>query len=126
MPLPKLPEEHLKVVMHPQGAINMRDCGSAAVLQAVCAAIDADAEDVLKNDQIRVHRINNTVIISTPSFARARAHKAIRSLMFGGQHHRMLNYVPAPDNSTRGVYTTHGLAKWTPRYTRICKNAIRG
>ncbi|KAH7978919.1 hypothetical protein HPB49_007429 [Dermacentor silvarum] len=52
-PLPKLPEEHLKVVIRPQGAINMRDCGSAAVLQAVCAAIDADAEDVLKNDQIR-------------------------------------------------------------------------
>ncbi|KAH7973648.1 hypothetical protein HPB49_003509 [Dermacentor silvarum] len=103
-PLPKLPEEHLKVVIRPQGAINMRYCGSAAVLQAVCAAIDADAEDVLKNDQIRVHRINNTVIISTPSLARAQAYKDINSLKFDGQDYRMLTYVPAPDNSSRGVF----------------------
>ncbi|KAH7965845.1 hypothetical protein HPB49_011390 [Dermacentor silvarum] len=103
-PLQKLPEEHLKVVIRPQGAINMRDCGSAAVLQAVCAAIDADAEDVLKNDQITVHRINNTAIISTPSLARAQAYKDINSLKFDGQDYRMLTYVRAPDNSTRGVF----------------------
>ncbi|KAH7953568.1 hypothetical protein HPB49_010121 [Dermacentor silvarum] len=66
-PLPKLPAEDYKIIIRPQCAINLLSYGPAKILRTVCAAAQANLDESLKEDQVRVHPTSNTALISTPS-----------------------------------------------------------
>ncbi|KAH7985722.1 hypothetical protein HPB52_025439 [Rhipicephalus sanguineus] len=109
-PMPRLPEDDYKVVLRPNGAINLTDVGPAIIVEAICIAASIDFRLALKEDQVRIHPIKNTITVSTPDRLRAEAYRKITQL----QHERnalsipVAAYVPAPDNSVKGViYKAH-------------------
>ncbi|KAH7947334.1 hypothetical protein HPB52_010088 [Rhipicephalus sanguineus] len=109
--MPPLPEDDYKVVLRPNGAINLTDVGPAIIVEAICIAASIDFRLALKEDQVRIHPIkNNITAVSTPDRLRAEAYRKITQL----QHERnalsipVAAYVPAPDNSVKGViYKAH-------------------
>ncbi|KAL1443542.1 hypothetical protein MTO96_030304 [Rhipicephalus appendiculatus] len=50
-PLPRLPPEDYKIVLRPQGSLNLADLGSARLTEALCAAAGFDSPAVLHIDQ---------------------------------------------------------------------------
>ncbi|KAL1429309.1 hypothetical protein MTO96_016357 [Rhipicephalus appendiculatus] len=89
-PIPRLPEDDYKVVIRPNGAINLTDVGPAIIVEAICIAAGMDFRLALKEDQVRIHPIKNTITISTPNRLRAEAYRKITQL----QHKRHALSIP--------------------------------
>ncbi|KAH7932009.1 hypothetical protein HPB52_025025 [Rhipicephalus sanguineus] len=102
-PLPRLPPEDYKIVLRPQGSLNLADLGPARLTEALCAAAAFDSPEVLHIDQVRIHPTNNTITVSTPDENRAMAYLKITQLQVADQSCAMAVYAPAPDNSVRGI-----------------------
>ncbi|KAL1482897.1 hypothetical protein MTO96_013359 [Rhipicephalus appendiculatus] len=102
-PLPRLPPEVYKIVLRPQGSLNLADLGPARLTEALCAAAGFDSPAVLNIDQVRIHPTNNTITVSTPDENRAMVYLKITQLKVADQSCAMAVYAPAPDNSVRGI-----------------------
>ncbi|KAH7955662.1 hypothetical protein HPB52_002805 [Rhipicephalus sanguineus] len=97
-PMPRLSEDDYKVVLRPNGAINLTDVGPGIIVEAICIAASIDFRGTQRRP------------VSTPDRLRAEAYRKITQL----QHERnalsipVAAYVPAPDNSVKGViYKAH-------------------
>ncbi|KAH7986261.1 hypothetical protein HPB49_026055 [Dermacentor silvarum] len=102
-PLPRLPAEDYKIIIRPQCAINLQSYGPAKILRTACAAAQANLDESLKEDQVRVHPTSNTALSSTPSRVRAEAYYNIKCYKIEQQECAVLTYAPAPENSVKGV-----------------------
>ncbi|KAH7985286.1 hypothetical protein HPB52_024208 [Rhipicephalus sanguineus] len=102
-PLPRLPPEDYKIVLRPQGSLNLADLGPARLTEALCAAAAFDSPAVLHIDQVCIHPTNNTITVSTPDEKRAMAYLKITQLKVADQSCAMAVYAPAPDHSVRGI-----------------------
>ncbi|KAH8008980.1 hypothetical protein HPB51_008551 [Rhipicephalus microplus] len=102
-PMPRLPPEDYKIVLRPQGSLHLADLGPTRLSEALCATAGFDSPEVLHTDQMRIHPTNNTITVSTPDVNRAMAYLKITQVKIADQSCAMAAYVPAPDNSVRGI-----------------------
>ncbi|KAH7967840.1 hypothetical protein HPB52_002911 [Rhipicephalus sanguineus] len=101
--LPRLPPEDYKIVLRPQGSLNLAGLGPARLTEALYAAAAFDSPAVLHIDQVRIHPTNNTVTVSTPDDNREMAYLKIAQLKVADQSCAMAAYAPATDDSVRGI-----------------------
>ncbi|KAH7960596.1 hypothetical protein HPB49_021469 [Dermacentor silvarum] len=101
-PMPRLPEDDYKIVLRPKCAVDLANIGLVTLLDAIHSTSKIDVEQA---DQVRVHPIKNTITISTPDRQRADAYRTITELRNEKYNVDMpvAAYVPAPDDSIRGV-----------------------
>ncbi|XP_070395457.1 uncharacterized protein [Dermacentor albipictus] len=102
-PLPRLPSDDLKIVLRPQGTLNLHTVGPARLAVAIYAAANVDQRLAVTTDQVRIHPTNNTVIVSTPDSARAVSYAKVRAITIDTTEVAVAAYAPAPDNSVRGI-----------------------
>ncbi|KAH7983147.1 hypothetical protein HPB52_009646 [Rhipicephalus sanguineus] len=70
-PMPRLPEEHYKIVLRPKWAVDLTSIGLAALLESIHSTITIDLTQAEQFDPVRVHPIQNIITISTPDRERA-------------------------------------------------------
>ncbi|KAH6943530.1 hypothetical protein HPB50_023168 [Hyalomma asiaticum] len=104
-PMPRLPEEHYKILLRPKCLVNLTNIGLVALLEAIYTTSKVDQAQAEQVEQVRVHPIKNTITISTPDKARANAYRALGLLRSEEYSIDMpvSAYVPAPDDSIRGL-----------------------
>ncbi|XP_065302332.2 uncharacterized protein [Dermacentor albipictus] len=102
-PLPRLPSDDLKIVLRPQGTLNLHTVGPARLAVAIYAAANVDQRLAVTADQVRMHPTNNTVTVSTPDSARAVSYAKVRAITIDTTEVPVAAYAPAPDNSVRGI-----------------------
>ncbi|KAL1482617.1 hypothetical protein MTO96_033682 [Rhipicephalus appendiculatus] len=104
-PMPRLPEEDYKIVLRPKCAVDLTTIGLTALLESIHSTIAVDVIQAEKADQVRVHPIKNTITISTADRERANVYRTIEQLRSKKYSIDMpvSAYVPAPDDSVRGV-----------------------
>ncbi|KAH7949391.1 hypothetical protein HPB49_009300 [Dermacentor silvarum] len=104
-PMPRLLEDDYKIVLRPKCAVDLANIGLVTLLDAIHSTSKINVEQAEQADQVRVHPIKNTITISTPDRQRADAYRTITELRNEKYNIDMpvAAYVPAPDDSIRGV-----------------------
>lgn len=100
--MPKLPKEEIKIVVRPQGGLDIVKVGAPTVTVAIFAAAGITAEESAE-DTVCPNSHQNIVVVSTPKRANADRYAKMRKIVIQGKGHEVNAYETAPDNTTKGV-----------------------
>ncbi|KAL1487175.1 hypothetical protein MTO96_046625, partial [Rhipicephalus appendiculatus] len=100
--MPKLPKEDIKIVVRPQGGLDIVKVGAPVVTAAIFAAASMTEEESAE-DTVCPNSHQNIVVISTPKRANADRYAKMRQIHIQGKLHEVNVYETAPDNTTKGV-----------------------
>ncbi|KAH7939379.1 hypothetical protein HPB52_011673 [Rhipicephalus sanguineus] len=100
--MPRLPKEDIKIVVRPQGGLDIVKVGAPAVTAAIFAAASMTGEESAE-DTVCPNLHQNIVVVSTPKRANADRYARMRQIYIQGKLHEVNVYETAPDNTTKGV-----------------------
>ncbi|KAL1481435.1 hypothetical protein MTO96_034469 [Rhipicephalus appendiculatus] len=100
--MPKLPKEDIKIVVRPQGGLDIVKVGAPVVTAAIFAAASMTEEESAE-DTVCPNSHQNIVVMSTPKRANADRYAKMRQIHIQGKLHEVNVYETAPDNTTKGV-----------------------
>ncbi|KAH8022693.1 hypothetical protein HPB51_001593 [Rhipicephalus microplus] len=98
-PLPQLPRGDFKVVVQPRGGLDVTTQTPRTLLTAISSTTAVSLQEVLAQDQLRLHPTNNTFTLSTPVEARARAYAELTSISLGASRTDVTAYLAPPDDA---------------------------
>lgn len=103
--LPPLPRDDFKIIIRPRGALNLANLETIHLSRAIAEKTRQHTRDRPNSTtfQVRMDRIQNIAIASTPSEDLARHIRDIPTLRFGDNEYEVTAYIAAPDDSARGV-----------------------
>ncbi|KAM7290784.1 uncharacterized protein ISCGN_027375 [Ixodes scapularis] len=103
--LPPLPRDDFKIIIRPRGALNLANLETIHLSRAIAEKTRQHTRDRPNSTtfQVRMDRIQNIAIASTPSENLARHIRDIPTLRFGDNEYEVTAYIAAPDDSARGV-----------------------
>ncbi|KAH7974265.1 hypothetical protein HPB49_013361 [Dermacentor silvarum] len=78
--LPRLPREHIRVIVRPRGGLDIRQTGHFKIAQALIAASGLTSGDV-EEDVICPNTVQNIMVTSTPSERNSRAYVRVESIV---------------------------------------------
>ncbi|KAL1446596.1 hypothetical protein MTO96_044537 [Rhipicephalus appendiculatus] len=100
--LPKIPEEHLRVIVRPKGGMNVCRVDHFALSKSLIMAAtltDKQAEQ----DSVYLNKVQNIIVISTPATTNAKAYATVRKIHTSFGAFEVSAYVAAPENTCKGV-----------------------
>ncbi|KAG0443346.1 hypothetical protein HPB47_015017 [Ixodes persulcatus] len=111
--IPMLPKEETKVVLQPQGNLDIARVGALTVTAAIFVTVGITGEESVE-DTICPKPQQNIIVISTSKRANADCYTKIRQIYIEGKQHEVNAYETAPHDTTKRVI--HGIpAKEGPR-----------
>ncbi|KAH6931297.1 hypothetical protein HPB50_023496 [Hyalomma asiaticum] len=99
---PRLPDNHVKVVIRPRDGLNLSKMGEAQVRDAILREVDLNAT-LLKEDIYRTCVETNLIVVSTPHLSNAEIYSRITKLQVDTKTYDVRSYVTSPDNTAKGV-----------------------
>lgn len=99
---PRLPDNHVKVVIRPRDDLNLSKMGEAQVRAATLRELDLNAT-LLKEDIYRTCVETNLIVVSTPHLSNTVIYSRITKLQVETKTYDVRAYVTSPDNSAKGV-----------------------
>ncbi|KAH6932561.1 hypothetical protein HPB50_007395 [Hyalomma asiaticum] len=99
--MPRLPKEHEKVIIRPQGGLNIAQTPTPLLASAILAASAIKREDA-KEDILSPNAQQNIVVASSPSTEHTERYKQIKQLVINNKRYEVNTYVSAPDQTTKG------------------------
>ncbi|XP_040360888.1 uncharacterized protein LOC121048514 [Ixodes scapularis] len=100
--MPLLPKEETKIVVRPQGGLDIARVGAPTVTAAIFAAAGITGEDSME-DTVCPNPEQNIVVISTSKRANADRYTKIRQIYIQGKQHEVNANETAPHNTNKGV-----------------------
>ncbi|KAH7948034.1 hypothetical protein HPB52_017993 [Rhipicephalus sanguineus] len=104
--MPRLPEDDYKVVLRPNGAINLTDVGPAIIVEAICIAAGIDFRLALKEDQTRILTSTWTTEGDEPDACTCSAATSCICDSRSTTQWQMAKRSPRPTNSTSASFGT--------------------
>ncbi|KAH6923655.1 hypothetical protein HPB50_004395 [Hyalomma asiaticum] len=99
---PRLPDNHVKVLIRPRDGLNLSKMGEAQVRDAILREVDLNAT-LLKEDIYRTCVETNLIVVSTPHLSNAEIYSGITKLQVETKTYDVRAYVTSPDNTAKGV-----------------------
>ncbi|KAH7947659.1 hypothetical protein HPB52_014924 [Rhipicephalus sanguineus] len=100
--MPPLPREEIKIVMRPQGGLDILKIGAPTVTSAIFAAAGISTEESME-DTVCPNPRQNIVVVSTPRRTNADRYVRMRQLRIREMVYEVNAYEMAPDNTAKGV-----------------------
>lgn len=100
--MPRLPKDEIKIVVRPQGGLDIVKVGAPTVTVAIFAAAGITTEESA-DDTICPNSHQNIVVVSTPKRSNADHYAKMRQILIKGKPHEVNAYETAPDNTTKGA-----------------------
>lgn len=100
--MPMLPKEETKIVVRPQGGLDLTRASAPTVTAAILAAAGITSQDSME-DTICPNPPQNIVVVSTSKRANADRYTKIKQIYIQGKLHEVNAYETAPHNTTKGV-----------------------
>ncbi|XP_070385575.1 uncharacterized protein [Dermacentor albipictus] len=99
--LPRLPKEHVRIIIRPRGGLDIKKMGHFIVAQALTTAARLKEADTAE-DIICLNMVLNILVASTPSKRNAMAYADLEAIHIG-QPSYVSAYIAAPENTCKGV-----------------------
>lgn len=100
--MPPLPREEIKIVIRPQGGLNILKIGAPTVTTAIFASAKI-AKEESTDDTVCPNPRQNIVVVSTPRRINADRYCRMRQLRIAEKDYEVNAYEAAPDNTAKGV-----------------------
>ncbi|KAH7961202.1 hypothetical protein HPB52_005399 [Rhipicephalus sanguineus] len=100
--LPRLPKDHCRVVVRPQGGMGVRKVTRIKVTQALVTAACLSPPQAEENI-VCANEMQNIFVISTPHVRHAEAYAKMKRIRVGETLHEVSTYVTPPGDTCRGV-----------------------
>ncbi|KAL1471691.1 hypothetical protein MTO96_039780 [Rhipicephalus appendiculatus] len=100
--LPRLPEEHIRIIIRPRGGLDIKKVGDFKTSQAIAAATGLTA-NAMADDIICANIMQNIMIASTPDERNAKAYARIEAIVIDKAMYEVSAYMAAPNNTSKGV-----------------------
>ncbi|KAH7956403.1 hypothetical protein HPB52_008868 [Rhipicephalus sanguineus] len=100
--MPQLPKDEIRIIVRPNGGLNINKVGSLTVTAAIFQATQLTPEE-RQHDTICPNVQQNIVVVSTPRQFNAERYVRMKSIQVNGAIHEINAYEAAPDNTTKGV-----------------------
>ncbi|KAH6939672.1 hypothetical protein HPB50_020425 [Hyalomma asiaticum] len=100
--MPRLPKEHEKVIIRPQGGLSIAQTPTPLLASAILAASGIKREDA-NQDILSPNAQQNIVVASSPSTEHTERYKQIKQLVINNKRYKVNTYVSAPDQTSKGV-----------------------
>ncbi|KAH8008985.1 hypothetical protein HPB51_008556 [Rhipicephalus microplus] len=99
---PRLPDDHVKVVIRPRNGLNFSQVRRAQLCDAILREVDLHAM-LLKEDIYRTCVEANLIVVSTPHLSSAEIYSRISKLQVKTETYDVRAYVTSPENTAKGV-----------------------
>ncbi|KAH8041146.1 hypothetical protein HPB51_013806 [Rhipicephalus microplus] len=99
---PRLPDDHVKVVIRPRDGLNLSKGGEAQLCDAFLREVDLHAT-LLKEDIYRTYVEANLIVVSAPQLFNAEIYSRISKLQVETETYDVRAYVTSPENTAKGV-----------------------
>ncbi|KAL1445155.1 hypothetical protein MTO96_045166 [Rhipicephalus appendiculatus] len=100
--LPRLPEEHIRIIIRPRGGLDIKKVSDFKTSQAIAAATGLTA-NAMADDIICANIMQNIMIASTPDERNAKAYARIEAIVIDKTMYEVSAYMAAPNNTSKGV-----------------------
>ncbi|KAH9378946.1 hypothetical protein HPB48_003335 [Haemaphysalis longicornis] len=100
--LPRLPREHVRIIVRPRDGLDERKVNHYAIMQAFVRAAGI-APEATKADIICPNVVQNILVISTPSERNAEAYSKLHHIHLESKSYAVAAYIAAPQNTSNGV-----------------------
>lgn len=100
--LPRLPREHVRIIVRPRDGLDVRKVNHYAIMQAFVRAAGI-APEAAKADIICPNVVQNILVIATPSEKNAEAYSKLQRIQLESKSYAVAPYIAAPDNTSKGV-----------------------
>ncbi|KAH8009238.1 hypothetical protein HPB51_013427 [Rhipicephalus microplus] len=97
---PRLPDDHVKVVIHPKAGLNLSKVGEAQLRDAILREVDLHAT-LLKEDIYHTRVEANLIIVSTPNISNAEMYSRISNLQVETETYDVRAYATSPKTQQR-------------------------
>lgn len=129
-----LPTDDVKIVLRPQGGLNLTQVNAALLADTIFKQANLDNTH---EDQVRINQRSNFIVISTPSEARAQQYLNLQTLRWNNISYALANHIPPPSTTVTGALfqvppsdddTTimDSLVQYNPTITVLEAKRIRG
>ncbi|KAH7960582.1 hypothetical protein HPB49_021360 [Dermacentor silvarum] len=109
---PPLPANDYKIIVRIRGGLDCSKIHSCVLRQIILKAAGLPINEHTAQDQLRVNKISNTILVSTPNMDRADSYNTIRTLNFNGTTYEVATHVADPsDTCPRRHPPTHRLTR---------------
>ncbi|KAH6920451.1 hypothetical protein HPB50_028561 [Hyalomma asiaticum] len=99
---PRLPDNHVKVVIRPRDGLNLSKMGEAQVRDAILREVGLNAT-LLKEDIHRACVETNVIVACTPHLSNAEIYSQITKLQVESKTYDVRAYVASLENTAKGV-----------------------
>ncbi|KAH7964170.1 hypothetical protein HPB51_027592 [Rhipicephalus microplus] len=99
---PRLPDDHVKVVIRPRDGPNLSKVREAQLRNAILREVDRHAT-LLKEDIYCTCVEANLIVVSTPQLSNAKIYSRISKLQVKTETYHVRAYVTSPENRAKGV-----------------------
>ncbi|KAL1476822.1 hypothetical protein MTO96_036213 [Rhipicephalus appendiculatus] len=100
--LPRLPEEHTRIINRPRGGLDIKKVGDFKTSQAIAAARGVTAND-MAHAIICPSIMQNIMIASTPDERNSKAYAIVEAIAIDKAMYEVSAYMAAPNNNSKGV-----------------------
>ncbi|KAH6920440.1 hypothetical protein HPB50_028573 [Hyalomma asiaticum] len=100
--MPRLPKEHDKVIIRPQGGLNIAHTPAPLLISAILAAAGLKKEDA-NEDILSPNTQQNIIVASSPSPVHTQRYKQIKPLIINNKSYDVNAYATTPDQMSKGV-----------------------
>ncbi|KAH6942156.1 hypothetical protein HPB50_001503 [Hyalomma asiaticum] len=108
--MPRLPKEHEKVIIRPQGGLNIAQTPTLLLASAILATSGIEREDT-KEDILSPNAQQNIVVASSPSTEHTERYKQTKHLVINNKRYEVNTYASALDQTPkvviRGIHLEH-------------------
>ncbi|KAH7935778.1 hypothetical protein HPB52_013458 [Rhipicephalus sanguineus] len=105
--LPRMPEDHFRVIVRPKGGLNVSRVDHFALSKSLIMAA-ALTDKQAEQDSVYPNKTQNIIVISTPIIANAKAYAGVRRIHTSYGASEVSAYGAAPENTCKGVLRNIG------------------
>ncbi|KAH6924350.1 hypothetical protein HPB50_016147 [Hyalomma asiaticum] len=100
--MPRLPKEHDKVIIRPQGGLNVTHTPAPLLISAILAAAGLKKEDA-NEDILSPNRQQNIIVASSPSPVHTQRYKQIKQRIINNKSYDVNAYATTPGQTSKAV-----------------------
>lgn len=98
-----LPDDDVKIILRPQGGLDLHTIPAATLADYVLMQAGGELPN---EDQVRIHHKSNFIIVSTPSEERAHKYLSMTQLQLPNGTYTLCNHIPPPSDTAVGIIFT--------------------
>ncbi|KAH9382591.1 hypothetical protein HPB48_010335 [Haemaphysalis longicornis] len=100
--LPRLPREHVRIIVRLRDGLDVRKVNNYAIMQALVRTAPALLPKQRK-PTLYAQWVQNILVIATPSEGNAEAYSKLQHIHLESKSYAVAAYIAAPDNTSKGV-----------------------